>query len=177
MRARKALTAVLCCVVCPAMAQDVPEWLQRSELRAHERLLDRIGDVSSRQLMPFTTDGCSGGLSWAWTHLTTVFPTLAEPDGEPPPWELCCVAHDRAYHDVTGARSAEDSYQARLIADRELQLCVTQTADLKPEVDRRWGMTDAMYERLGETMFWAVRFGGGPCTGLSWRWGYGFEDC
>lgn len=36
---------------------------------------------------PFTTDGCSGGMSWFWrTFLRT-----------PPPWEGACIRHDKAY--------------------------------------------------------------------------------
>jgi hypothetical protein len=35
----------------------------------------------------FTTDGCSGGMSWVWRTLT----------GSPPPWEGACVQHDLAY--------------------------------------------------------------------------------
>ncbi|MDP6343566.1 MAG: hypothetical protein QF578_19175 [Alphaproteobacteria bacterium] len=36
---------------------------------------------------PFTTDGCSGGMSWAWRTFLR----------RPPPWEGECVTHDRAY--------------------------------------------------------------------------------
>jgi len=37
--------------------------------------------------LPFTTDGCSGGMSWLWRKLF----------GKPPPWEGACIAHDQAY--------------------------------------------------------------------------------
>lgn len=36
---------------------------------------------------PFTTDGCSGGMSWFWE---TFFNKL-------PPWEDLCIKHDREY--------------------------------------------------------------------------------
>jgi hypothetical protein len=36
---------------------------------------------------PFTTDGCSGGMSWFWR---TFF-------RREPPWEGACVEHDKAY--------------------------------------------------------------------------------
>ena len=36
---------------------------------------------------PFTTDGCSGGLSQAWRALFR----------QDPPWEGACIEHDRAY--------------------------------------------------------------------------------
>lgn len=37
---------------------------------------------------PFITDGCSGGMSWAWRKIARV----------DPPWEGDCVNHDLAYH-------------------------------------------------------------------------------
>jgi len=36
---------------------------------------------------PFTTDGCSGGMSWFWRTFLR----------HPPPWEGACIEHDRAY--------------------------------------------------------------------------------
>jgi len=39
----------------------------------------------------FTTDGCSGGMSWAWQ---TFVKPLTKTDI---PWRQCCVVHDRAY--------------------------------------------------------------------------------
>ena len=36
---------------------------------------------------------------------------------------------------------------------------------------------ETAYATIGGAMFWAVRFGGGPCTGLPWRWGFGYADC
>jgi len=35
----------------------------------------------------FTTDGCSGGMSWLWHKF----------EGDLPPWQGACVDHDRAY--------------------------------------------------------------------------------
>ena len=37
---------------------------------------------------PFTTDGCSGGMSRAWQFLFK----------SEPPWVNCCHEHDKAYH-------------------------------------------------------------------------------
>jgi hypothetical protein len=34
-----------------------------------------------------------------------------------------------------------------------------------------------LYNSLAEGMYGAVRIGGAPCTGLSWRWGYGWPNC
>lgn len=39
-------------------------------------------------MKPFVSDGCSGGMSWAWRTFL----------GKPTPWEDLCVEHDRAYH-------------------------------------------------------------------------------
>ncbi len=39
------------------------------------------------ELSPFTTDGCSGGMSWGWRLLFR----------RPPPWEGECIEHDHAY--------------------------------------------------------------------------------
>lgn len=38
-------------------------------------------------LEPFTTDGCSGGMSILWRRLFN----------KPPPWEGFCIEHDKAY--------------------------------------------------------------------------------
>lgn len=56
---------------------------------------------------PFTTDGCSGGMSRAWRAVFR----------RPPPWEGCCVAHDFEYHP---GGTKED----RRKADRELMAAV-----------------------------------------------------
>lgn len=41
----------------------------------------------SEPVKPFLSDGCSGFMSFLWEGLT----------GSPPPWEGCCLEHDRAY--------------------------------------------------------------------------------
>jgi len=38
-------------------------------------------------LIPFKTDGCSGGMSWLWVHVFH----------RPTPWEDKCEKHDYAY--------------------------------------------------------------------------------
>ncbi len=109
-------------------------------------------------LKPFTTDGCSGFLSFNWRLLF----------GVAPPWEGCCLTHDRAYHQ--GGPVA-----LRLKADTELMRCVA--ANGHPY----WAII----------MFIAVRLGGPrwlPFPSLRkqtdgrWkfsmnevRWGYGWK--
>ena len=162
------LGGALVVIMTSAQAQQISDWLARAELQNHGILISGKGE----RPVPFTTDGCSGGLSWVWRQAVVVFPRLAPAAGEAPAWEQCCVAHDRIYHEAGGAETASASYAARLKADEELQTCV---AGLGAAAD---SASEALfYRQLGTAMFRAVRFGGGPCTGLSWRWGYGFAPC
>ena len=59
---------------------------------------------------PFTTDGCSAGMTKFWQ---TFF-------HKNPPWEGCCEAHDLAYW-VGGPK------EKRLAADTALRKCVSAT--------------------------------------------------
>lgn len=94
------------------------------------------------EIKPFTTDGCSGGMSWFWK---TFFRKL-------PPWEKCCIAHDKAYW-------RGGTKEQRKKADRKLQECVTKKG----------------YPRMGKLMYHAVQLGGSPLLPLPWRWGYGYN--
>ena len=110
------------------------------------------------------------------------FPSLAGIHRDRPPWERCCLTHDRAYHGAGGAREAEASYDLRLAADKALEICVRATGVARiPELSARYDLTErqveAAYNVLAKTMFDAVRVGGLPCSGLSWRWGYGYPPC
>ncbi|MEM1431727.1 MAG: hypothetical protein AAGG09_19900 [Pseudomonadota bacterium] len=151
------------------------------ETAAHSRLMARIAAPDSA-LAPFTTDGCSGGLSEIWADVGAALPAFAEVHGETPPWEACCVTHDRAYHEAGGATDAEESYAARRAADAALRTCVQAEAGgraaalhsqygLGPETVR------TAYVVIAAAMYRAVRVGGVPCSGLPWRWGYGWPDC
>ncbi|KUJ76401.1 hypothetical protein AVO45_11415 [Ruegeria marisrubri] len=164
------------CLASPLTAQ---EFAQRLEMPGHRALMQAR---EGADLSPFETDGCSGGLSSSWELVADTFPDFASAHENAPPWEACCVIHDRAYHDAGGASEAEASYQARLTADEELQACVIRKGDervdgiaeyygVKPEQVR------GAYETIARAMFMAVRFGGAPCTGLPWRWGFGYPDC
>ncbi|MDK3072255.1 hypothetical protein QO034_03955 [Sedimentitalea sp. JM2-8] len=167
-----------------AAAQDgsEPGGLTRQiELRAHEALMARIAETDTG-LSPFVTDGCSGGLSDIWKLVSGQFPDFAAAHNDLPPWEDCCVAHDRVYHDAGKATSAADSYAARLLADEELRLCVIRTGGTrKDDVAAYYDVDPARvmnaYQVIADAMKLAVRFGGAPCSGLSWRWGYGYPDC
>lgn len=68
---------------------------------------------SRRQDRPkkqFTTDGCSGGMSWAWRRIS----------GKPPPWERDCVEHDHRYWrgGPKGCRLEADGELAKRVRDR-----------------------------------------------------------
>src|SRR5918994_2057411 len=70
---------------------------RRFEIRRHERLIETRHTAGSA-LAAFVSDGCSGGLSAVWASTSAAIPELARTHGTRPPWENCCVAHDRAYH-------------------------------------------------------------------------------
>ena len=182
-----AAAAVAAVLASAALAQDAaaPEdpaslW-RRMELPAH-RALQRVRETPGTALAPFTTDGCSGGLSDVWRVVADRFPAFAEAHRQAPPWEGCCVIHDRAYHAGGPDAEAELSYSARLSADEALRLCVVHSADDRTaELVGRYGLTEkevrSAYDAVAAAMYLAVRFGGGPCTGLPWRWGYGYPNC
>ncbi len=175
----------------PAVAEAQPsgffdslglEQLARGmQLRAHALLLERVteqGGVPNA----FTTDGCSGGLSASWGQIAAHWPGFAARYQSSPPFEACCITHDRAYHGISGARTPEASYGARLQADQQLRHCVRQVAAEQGEgLAAEYGVSREALERgfwqLSQAMYFAVRFGGGPCSGLSWRWGYGYPEC
>lgn len=151
------------------------------ELPAHGLLMDRIRAADGTP-DAFVTDGCSGGLSATWETVAASWPQFAADHQDNPPFEPCCVIHDRAYHDAGGAQTAEQSYAARLEADRALRTCVLETgASRRDELAARYAVdplrVTQAYELIASGMYYAVRFGGGPCSGLAWRWGFGFDQC
>lgn len=177
-RARRAgfVVSVLMLAGAAAVAQDVPRSL---EMPAHRALM---AVREAEALTPFESDGCSGGLSHAWTLVADRFPGFAEAHRDLPPWEGCCVVHDRAYHDAGGAMTAVDSWVARRSADRALRSCVQTTGETRIEsLSARYQtgpeQVRAAYRTIAGAMYLAVRFGGGPCSGLPWRWGFGYGEC
>lgn len=151
------------------------------EIPSH-RWLALVREAPDTELTPFSTDGCSGGMSSLWTFIAQRYPAFAEAHEEGPPWEDCCVNHDRAYHSGGADPDPEASYAAWIVADEELQRCVAATASDRDDVlQELYGMTEAqvrlVYKAIGSAMFQAVRLGRGPCTGLPWRWGFGYPHC
>ncbi|MEP2781922.1 MAG: hypothetical protein ABJO67_06015 [Pseudoruegeria sp.] len=173
---------LICLMSTAAAAQEALTRIdQKIELRAHERLqaLRRQEDAI---LSEFTTDGCSGWQSQIWSFVAEKIPSFAEAHQNLPPWENCCVIHDQAYHTGGDDPDATASFYARLTADETLKACVIDTATQRSaELSDIYGMTEAQvataYQTIGDAMYAAVRVGGAPCSGLSWRWGYGYPDC
>lgn len=151
------------------------------ELKAHHEFIQSLRKNSSR-LGAFSTDGCSGGLSRAWWALSDRFPAFAKTHEKAPPWETCCLNHDRSYHSAGGATEAHESFALRLSADQALRTCILGTgrrrsADLSATFGLSEDQIRSAYEAIASAMFDAVRIGGLPCTGLPWRWGYGYPPC
>lgn len=167
-----------------AAEEAAPEDLQRTHWlieRGAHRALARLRGAGAA-LAPFETDECSGGLSAAWGAAASGFAEFADAFGADPPWEGCCVAHDRLYHAAGPDPAPMASYAARLQADSALERCVLDTGEATTaELAARHGVEAAQvraaYEAVARAMFFAVRLGGAPCSGLPWRWGYGYPHC
>lgn len=155
---------------------------RRLETARHERLLQSMA-LPGSALNAFTTDGCSGGLSAGWEYLAQKLPAFRDIHGVLPPWQDCCIEHDRAYHSaVAPATDASASFTARKQADLQLRACVLQTGiSRSPELSTQYGLSRHqvlnLYAVVANLMYRAVRLGGVPCSGLPWRWGYGWPPC
>ena len=155
--------------------------LEELEFRLENMDLQRLAEVQVGQPQPlyaFTSDGCSGGLSDGWKYVATLLPKFADKFGDQPPWEACCVSHDRAYWQGT----AKDGYRLRKQADLELKQCVNghgqaDAEKLSRELELSPDDIRDAYAAAAELMYHAVRLGGRPCTVFAWRWGYGWPPC
>jgi hypothetical protein len=154
---------------------------QGLELSLHRRLAE-VRRTPGVEMTPFVTDGCSGGMSSLWVFTAERFPAFAEVHDDVPPWEACCIAHDRAYHNGGTDADPAASYAARIAADEELRQCVVAKSFERSDVLQQvYGLEAAdirqLYEAVAAAMYHAVRLGGQPCSGLPWRWGYGYPGC
>ena len=157
------------------------EPLEEIEKRLEELSLERLAHVQAdpnQKLDPFVTDGCSGGMSDGWRYVAAVFPSFDAKFSSRPPWESCCVEHDRSYW----RGETVDGYAKRKKADQILKMCVTDTGqamseDLSEELNAAPAQIESAFAIAGELMYKAVRVGGKPCTIFSWRWGYGWPLC
>jgi hypothetical protein len=151
-------------------------------LERHEQLATLKVRAGST-LAEFTTDGCSGGLSIGWEYLAGKIKDFQTTHGTEPPWESCCISHDHKYH-TGGPRetTADESFKARKEADLALKSCVLETGlkrapELITEYDVSSREVRIIYTGIADLMYRSVRIGGMPCTGLPWRWGYGWPAC
>ncbi len=152
------------------------------EMSGH-KALTALKNSPLSQLSDFVSDGCSGGLSIAWQYLAERMKSFEQVLGTEPPWEACCISHDRAYHAAGGRTiSAAESFELRRSADQLLRMCVQKTGvEESAELSSAYGISSEEVKRLygvaSSLMYRAVRIGGLPCTGLPWRWGYGWPEC
>jgi hypothetical protein len=155
------------------------DWFNQFLRRYEEKQLLKLQEVQQHNtLSEFTTDGCSGFQSEGWRKLAELFPAFKTHFGETPPWEHCCVVHDKAYW----SGPAIDGYRLRLKADQELKHCVIATGKkLAPELSRKYQLSPEEIERAfavtAGAMYQAVRIGGIACSTFPWRWGYGWPKC
>ena len=177
---------LVCCLTLPlcseASKDTPPDSIDRLELRRHDEMLSTMR-ASDTTLAPFTTDGCSGGLSIGWKYLAMQVEAVRLTHGNLPPWQACCIEHDHLYHAAVPAESTpEESFSARKQADMELHSCVIDTGfdratSLSNDYDVSIETVEGLYTTIADLMYRAVRVGGVPCSGLPWRWGYGWPEC
>lgn len=182
---------ILVCSLLPACSDSSEESepnasvdrLERQlELRHHADLLARIV-LPDSTLAAFTTDGCSGGLSIGWEYLAEEIEDVRNYHGIRPPWEDCCIKHDRLYHEGAPVdASAVESFEARKQADLALLACVIETGNTRAtELTIEYGVSpetvQTLYAAIADLMYRVVRLGGVPCSSLPWRWGYGWPQC
>ncbi len=126
------------------------------------------------RLVAFSSDGCSGGLSEGWQLFAKLAPAFHRKYGEKPPWEHCCVEHDRAYWQG----EADSGFDKRKSADLALKQCVIETGRrMKPDLLDKQGLTEDQFSLAASLVYRAVRVGGLPCSIFPWRWGYGWPSC
>lgn len=146
-----------------------------------DQQMQRLAQQQNRpgvEIDAFNSDGCSGGMSGAWTFVAKISPEFARVIGSEPPWEYCCLAHDESYW----RGESDKGFEKRRQADMDLRACVRHAGEQQSdEIARRLGLAqqdvvDLVYT-TADLMYQAVRLGGGPCTGLPWRWGHGWPEC
>ena len=152
------------------MNRDIEEW--------------NLTQLASIQLDPkmkrveFETDGCSGGLSDAWNGFAKTFTGFKKHFSDRPPWEYCCVTHDRVYW----KGDTEDGFNKRLLADKMLRQCVLDYgSENSNRLAKKYNLSEekilSQIKLTSTLMYHAVRLGGKPCSYLPWRWGYGWPHC
>lgn len=165
------------CLAAGVVDQTIDKIERDLEVERYQALAQVQADPHNR-LAPFVTDGCSGGLSDGWRFLAKTLPPFQHKFGDKPPYESCCVTHDRAYW----RGETRHGFDKRLSADKALQQCVVRfgkdhRAQFAAEFHMSPELIDRNFEIVAALMYRAVRVGGRPCTPFSWRWGYGWPPC
>lgn len=153
---------------------DIVEALENQQMQRLAAQQNRPGMTIDR----FSSDGCSGGMSSTWSYLADILPEFVDYAGAHPPWEHCCVAHDRHYW----RGETQNGFELREQADAELRQCVQLTGNERgDEIAAVLGLPKQdiieLIDLTGDLMYQAVRIGGAPCTGFPWRWGHGWPPC
>ena len=155
------------------------DWLDEATREFEEQRLQQLQTVRSKsEIKAFSTDGCSGFQSQSWATLAEVLPGFEKQFGDKPPWENCCVNHDKVYWQG----EVVDGYTKRVEADRALRQCIVDTgAEMAPLLSLEHKVSEEKlreaFSLTAEAMYKAVRLGGIPCSLLPWRWGYGWDNC
>ena len=180
LKVKAAVFAFICHLTFALPGRSAP-LLEDIDRRLENIGLEKLAYVQANpenKLVSFTTDGCSGGMSDGWEYLADLFPTFRQKFGDKPPWESCCVAHDRVYW----KGETENGYDKRQQADAQLKNCVIETGkslsgELENQFDANKDQIEDAFNVAAELMYRAVRIGGKPCSRLPWRWGYGWPHC
>jgi hypothetical protein len=158
---------------------NAQSWVDEGAREFEELRLRQLQTVQGdSDITAFTSDGCSGGQSKSWELLAQALPEFTGHFGDKPPWESCCVAHDKVYW----RGSTVDGYTKRKLADEELRQCIAVTGvEFTPEISSKYALPEEKvrqsFSLAAELMYQAVRLGGQPCSLLPWRWGYGWDNC
>lgn len=158
---------------------NAQSWAEEGAREFEELRLRQLQTVQGdSDITAFTSDGCSGGQSKSWELLAQALPGFTSHFGDKPPWESCCVAHDKVYW----RGSTVDGYTKRKLADEELRQCVVATGvEYTPKISSQYRLPEEKvrqaFSLAADFMYQAVRLGGQPCSLLPWRWGYGWGNC
>lgn len=172
-------TILLVSLAVPAPAISAETLLAEGMRELEEFRMRQLQAVQAgAEAEPFTTDGCSANQSSNWQTLAQLVPDFADEFGRKPPWEDCCVAHDKLYWQGL----ASDGYHHRIAADQALKACVVSTGErMAAELSGKLSLSEAqvhdLFATVSDLMYKAVRIGGQPCSLLPWRWGYGWPNC
>lgn len=154
-------------------------WINKGSQGFEQLRLMQLSSVQARgNLKPFVSDGCSGFQSHNWQYLAKKLPAFARYFGHKPPWEACCIRHDRAYW----RGDSKNGYNKRKKADQALKQCVINSGRrLSPQLAIRFNLPETrlnqLFNLMAAMMYQSVRVGGLPCSLLPWRWGYGWQHC